>query len=192
MSVYPFKYPFFNLFQPFDKCYIGATPELDEERVFCGQMSAIYLFSEALTTQQICAMHRLGPGYKVSSCSSGWCFSAAALVTRCTTQQPSPTRILSSSSSSEGQAHAPLHHFCTAEMPQQNCPRLYKITSFVLIYTLKHIYIYINIYTLFFLLFFLSLFPCFLNFLSAALLQKFAPHTHTHTHTTNHVLKNTL
>lgn len=53
-------------FQPFDKCYIGATPELDEERVFCGQMSAIYLFSEALTTHQICAMHRLGPGYKVS------------------------------------------------------------------------------------------------------------------------------
>lgn len=51
--------------QPFDKCFIGATPELDEERVFCGQMSAIYLFSEALTTQQICAMHRLGPGYKV-------------------------------------------------------------------------------------------------------------------------------
>ncbi|XP_055524888.1 neurobeachin isoform X11 [Wyeomyia smithii] len=49
---------------PFDKCYIGATPELDEERVFCGQMAAIYLFSEALTTQQICAMHRLGPGYK--------------------------------------------------------------------------------------------------------------------------------
>lgn len=53
------------MFQVFDKCYIGATPELDEERVFCGQMSAIYLFSEALTTHQICAMHRLGPGYKV-------------------------------------------------------------------------------------------------------------------------------
>lgn len=35
---------------PFDKCYIGATPELDEERVFCGQIAAIYLFSEALTT----------------------------------------------------------------------------------------------------------------------------------------------
>lgn len=52
--------------QPFDKCYIGATPELDEERVFCGQMAAIYLFGEALTTQQICAMHRLGPSYKVS------------------------------------------------------------------------------------------------------------------------------
>lgn len=54
-----------SFLQPFDKCYIGATPELDEERVFCGQMAAIYLFSEALTTQQICAMHRLGPGYKV-------------------------------------------------------------------------------------------------------------------------------
>lgn len=53
------------MLQVFDKCYIGATPELDEERVFCGQMSAIYLFSEALTTHQICAMHRLGPGYKV-------------------------------------------------------------------------------------------------------------------------------
>ncbi|CAG7818766.1 unnamed protein product [Allacma fusca] len=50
--------------EPFDKCYIGATPDLDEERVFCGQMSAVYLFGEALTPHQICAMHRLGPGYK--------------------------------------------------------------------------------------------------------------------------------
>lgn len=32
-------------------------------------MAAIYLFSESLTTQQICAMHRLGPGYKVSEMS---------------------------------------------------------------------------------------------------------------------------
>ena len=52
-------------FQPFDKCYIGATPDVDEQRVFRGQMSAIYLFSEALTPHQVCAMHRLGPGYKV-------------------------------------------------------------------------------------------------------------------------------
>ncbi|XP_065556860.1 neurobeachin-like isoform X3 [Artemia franciscana] len=50
--------------EPFDKCYIGATPELDEERVFCGQMAAVYLFSEALTTHQVCALHRLGPSYK--------------------------------------------------------------------------------------------------------------------------------
>ena len=27
-------------------------------------MSAIYLFSDALTPHQVCAMHRLGPGYK--------------------------------------------------------------------------------------------------------------------------------
>ena len=51
--------------QPFDRCYIGATPEMDEQRVFRGQMSAIYLFSEALTPHQVCAMHRLGAGYKV-------------------------------------------------------------------------------------------------------------------------------
>ncbi|CAH2245779.1 jg15880 [Pararge aegeria aegeria] len=55
---------FVSTSDPFDKCYIGATAELDEERVFCGQMAAIYLFGEALTTHQICAMHRLGPGYK--------------------------------------------------------------------------------------------------------------------------------
>lgn len=34
-------------------------------------MAAIYLFSESLTTQQICAMHRLGPGYKVSEILQG-------------------------------------------------------------------------------------------------------------------------
>jgi len=28
-------------------------------------MSAIYLFSDALSPHQVCAMHRLGPGYKV-------------------------------------------------------------------------------------------------------------------------------
>ena len=27
-------------------------------------MAAIYLFSEALSPHQVCAMHRLGPGYK--------------------------------------------------------------------------------------------------------------------------------
>ncbi|CAG0882858.1 unnamed protein product [Darwinula stevensoni] len=48
----------------FDKCYIGSSTEVDEERVFSGQISAVYLFSEALTAQQVCAMHRLGPSYK--------------------------------------------------------------------------------------------------------------------------------
>ncbi|XP_043237730.1 neurobeachin-like isoform X3 [Amphibalanus amphitrite] len=50
--------------ETFDKCHIGATNEPDEERVFCGQMSAVYLFSEALNAHQVCGMHRLGPGYK--------------------------------------------------------------------------------------------------------------------------------
>lgn len=49
---------------PFDKCYIGASPELDEEHLFSGQMSAVYLFSEALSTHQVCGIHRLGPGYQ--------------------------------------------------------------------------------------------------------------------------------
>ena len=56
-----------TFFQPFDKCYIGGTPDVDEERVFRGQMSAIYLFNEALSPHQVCAMHRLGAGYKVCS-----------------------------------------------------------------------------------------------------------------------------
>ena len=58
-------YVFAIFLQPFDKCYIGATPDVDEQRVFRGQMSAIYLFSEALSPHQVCAMHRLGSGYKV-------------------------------------------------------------------------------------------------------------------------------
>ncbi len=37
---------------------------MDEQRVFRGQMSAIYLFSEALSPHQVCAVHRLGAGYK--------------------------------------------------------------------------------------------------------------------------------
>ena len=45
---------------PYDKCYIGATSELDDDRLFCGQMAAVYLFSEALSAHQVCAMHRLG------------------------------------------------------------------------------------------------------------------------------------
>lgn len=49
---------------PFDKCYIGSTSDLEASKTFCGQMAATYLFSEALSTQQVCAMHRIGAGYK--------------------------------------------------------------------------------------------------------------------------------
>ncbi|KAJ7325688.1 hypothetical protein OS493_029114 [Desmophyllum pertusum] len=50
--------------EPFDKCYIGSSPKADVESVFCGQMAAVYVFSEALTAQTVGAIHRLGPGYK--------------------------------------------------------------------------------------------------------------------------------
>ena len=33
--------------------------------MFCGQLSSVYLFSEALQPQQIRAINTLGPGYKV-------------------------------------------------------------------------------------------------------------------------------
>ena len=39
---------------------------MDEDAMFCGQLSSVYLFSEALTPQQIAAIYYLGPGYKVS------------------------------------------------------------------------------------------------------------------------------
>ena len=34
--------------------------------MFCGQMSSVYIFSEALTSTHIAALYQLGPGYKVS------------------------------------------------------------------------------------------------------------------------------
>lgn len=48
----------------FDKCFIGGTSEImNEAHLFCGQLSAIYMFHEALNPSQICAIHRLGPNY---------------------------------------------------------------------------------------------------------------------------------
>ena len=38
---------------------------MDEDTMFCGQMSSVYLFSEAITAQQVAAIYSLGPGYKV-------------------------------------------------------------------------------------------------------------------------------
>ena len=47
----------------FDRCFIGGTADLNESHLFCGQLSSIYLFHEALNASQICAIHRLGPSY---------------------------------------------------------------------------------------------------------------------------------
>ncbi|PVD34451.1 hypothetical protein C0Q70_05725 [Pomacea canaliculata] len=49
---------------PFDKCYLGSSVDGDAENMFCGQMSTVYLFSEALLPQQIQVAYQLGPGYK--------------------------------------------------------------------------------------------------------------------------------
>lgn len=61
---------FFCLFphftgQSYDKCFLGSSETADANRVFCGQLGAIYVFSEALNPAQIFAIHQLGPGYKV-------------------------------------------------------------------------------------------------------------------------------
>lgn len=63
------QYLFYKLFffQPFDKCFLGASSEGETDHMFCGQMSTVYLFSESLTPQQISAIYYLGPSYKVNN-----------------------------------------------------------------------------------------------------------------------------
>ncbi|XP_055077240.1 lipopolysaccharide-responsive and beige-like anchor protein isoform X3 [Periophthalmus magnuspinnatus] len=48
----------------FDKCFLGSSETADANRVFCGQMGAVYLFSEALSAAHILAIYQLGPGYQ--------------------------------------------------------------------------------------------------------------------------------
>lgn len=54
-----------SLLQSYDKCFLGSSETADANRVFCGQLGAVYVFSEALNPAQIFAIHQLGPGYKV-------------------------------------------------------------------------------------------------------------------------------
>lgn len=51
--------------QSYDKCFLGSSETADANRLFCGQLAAVYVFREALNPAQIFAMHQLGPGYKV-------------------------------------------------------------------------------------------------------------------------------
>ncbi|XP_051994075.1 lipopolysaccharide-responsive and beige-like anchor protein isoform X2 [Xyrauchen texanus] len=55
---------FVNTSDTFDKCFLGSSETADANRVFCGQMGAVYLFSESLSAAQILAIYQLGPGYK--------------------------------------------------------------------------------------------------------------------------------
>uniref|UniRef100_A0A3Q4MDJ8 Neurobeachin n=1 Tax=Neolamprologus brichardi TaxID=32507 RepID=A0A3Q4MDJ8_NEOBR len=55
---------FVNTSDTFDKCFLGSSETADINRVFCGQMGAVYLFGEALSAAQILAIYQLGPGYQ--------------------------------------------------------------------------------------------------------------------------------
>ncbi|KAM6940702.1 lipopolysaccharide-responsive and beige-like anchor protein [Xenentodon cancila] len=55
---------FVNTSDTFDKCFLGSSETADVNRVFCGQMGAVYLFAEALSAAQILAICQLGPGYQ--------------------------------------------------------------------------------------------------------------------------------
>ncbi|KAJ7995690.1 hypothetical protein DPEC_G00247190 [Dallia pectoralis] len=53
-----------NTNDSYDKCFLGSSETADANRVFCGQLGAIYVFSEALNPAQVFAIHQLGAGYK--------------------------------------------------------------------------------------------------------------------------------
>ncbi|XP_072433319.1 neurobeachin a isoform X6 [Chiloscyllium punctatum] len=53
-----------NTNDSFDKCFLGSSETADANRVFCGQLGAVFVFTEALNPAQIFAIHQLGPGYK--------------------------------------------------------------------------------------------------------------------------------
>nr|XP_020468755.1 neurobeachin-like isoform X3 [Monopterus albus] len=53
-----------NTNDSYDKCFLGSSESADANRVFCGQLGAVYVFSEALNPAQIFAIHQLGASYK--------------------------------------------------------------------------------------------------------------------------------
>ncbi|XP_054693728.1 neurobeachin isoform X2 [Grus americana] len=53
-----------NTNDSYDKCFLGSSETADANRVFCGQLGAVYVFTEALNPAQIFAIHQLGSGYK--------------------------------------------------------------------------------------------------------------------------------
>ncbi|XP_053335852.1 lipopolysaccharide-responsive and beige-like anchor protein [Clarias gariepinus] len=55
---------FVNTSETFDKCFLGSAETADANRVFCGQMGAVYVFNTELNAAQIFAIYQLGPSYK--------------------------------------------------------------------------------------------------------------------------------
>ena len=39
--------------EAFDRCFLGSAPEINPDNMFSGQMATVYLFSEALSAQQV-------------------------------------------------------------------------------------------------------------------------------------------
>ncbi|XP_019713097.1 neurobeachin-like [Hippocampus comes] len=54
-----------NTNDSYEKCFLGSSETADANRVFCGQLGAVYVFGDALNPAQIFAIHQLGPSYKV-------------------------------------------------------------------------------------------------------------------------------
>ncbi|KAH7731827.1 LPS-responsive vesicle traffickingbeach and anchor containing isoform 1 [Aphelenchoides avenae] len=48
----------------FDRCFIGCGTESDVNEAFCGQMGAVYVFSQSLTVQQANCLYCLGAAYQ--------------------------------------------------------------------------------------------------------------------------------
>ncbi|KAK0416360.1 hypothetical protein QR680_012438 [Steinernema hermaphroditum] len=48
----------------FNKCFVGCGPENDQNEAFCGQMAAVYVFSQAITLQQANCLYCLGATYQ--------------------------------------------------------------------------------------------------------------------------------
>ncbi|TKR77171.1 hypothetical protein L596_018191 [Steinernema carpocapsae] len=48
----------------FNKCFIGCGPENDQNEAFCGQMAAVYAFSQSITLQQANCLFCLGATYQ--------------------------------------------------------------------------------------------------------------------------------
>ncbi|CDW59324.1 Putative neurobeachin homolog [Trichuris trichiura] len=53
-----------NTNEQYDRCFVGCSPDTNVKNSFSGQLSALYLFSETLSLQQVNSLYYLGPNYQ--------------------------------------------------------------------------------------------------------------------------------
>ncbi|CAD5222556.1 unnamed protein product [Bursaphelenchus xylophilus] len=53
-----------NSSEHFDRCFVGCGPEPNPNEAFCGQLGAVYLFSQHLSPDQANCLYSLGPTYQ--------------------------------------------------------------------------------------------------------------------------------